>query len=145
MAIFGVVDDDSDGAEAAVDAALRMQTEIAAINVRRGAGGSEAIGFGVGIHTGEVVLGAVGIPQRSDFTAIGDTVNTASRLEGQCKEYGVSLVLSEETARRLGPDAPKLRELGTTTIRGRQEPVKVFTVSDASTEVAGPIAASAVA
>jgi adenylate cyclase len=124
MAVFGIADDGSEGAVAATRTAQSIRQAVERVNQKRS---GSAVGCGVGIHTGEVVLGAVGIPQRSDFTAIGDTVNTASRLEGTTKQYGVTTVLSEETARRLG-GAFTLRELGSTPIRGRQEPVLLYTI-----------------
>src|SRR5438876_6678781 len=85
MAIFGVDGEGSAGAQHAVSAALQIRTAIAGINRERA---SAAIGYGIGIHTGDVVLGSVGIPERADYTAIGDTVNTASRMERLCKEFG---------------------------------------------------------
>lgn len=123
MAVFGVVDEGDHGARAAARAALDMRAAIARVNQERRAD----VRFGVGIHTGEVVLGAVGIPQRSDFTAIGDTVNTASRLEGLCKTYGVDTVLSAATRDCLD-GAVRVTLLGATEIRGRAQPEQVFTL-----------------
>ena len=77
-----------------------------------------------------VVLGAVGIPQRSDFTAIGDTVNTAARLEGQCKELGLDIVLSARTASYLPSTEFTVISLAAVSIRGRQQQVGVATLAD---------------
>ena len=85
--------------------------------------------FGVAIHTGEVVLGEIGIPQRSDFTAVGDTVNTAARMGELNKEFGADVVLSGHTAQRLAGAEFRLRQLGEARVRGRSEPVQVFTVT----------------
>jgi adenylate cyclase len=88
--------------------------------------------FGVGIHTGEVVLGTIGIRQQAEITAFGDTVNTASRLQDLSKQFGVDSVLSEQTAARLQPIEVELRSLGSTEIRGRQQPLQVYTLTPAT-------------
>lgn len=123
MAIFGLVSDSSSGAESAVRAALQMRREIERLNSHE----AEPVRYGIGIHTGEVVLGAVGVPRRSDFTAIGDAVNVASRLEGLCKHFQVDCVVSDESAARLDGTLA-LRRLGTAEIRGRSDELTVWTL-----------------
>ncbi|MBM4433827.1 MAG: hypothetical protein FJ028_01725 [Chloroflexi bacterium] len=59
-----------------------MRADVATINAERSARGEPQVGYGVGINTGEVVLGAVGLPERPDYTAMGDAVSTAARMEG---------------------------------------------------------------
>ena len=71
---------------------------------------------------------AVGLPERSDYTAIGDTVNTASRMETLTKEFKVDAVLSSETASRLDGDGIELRPLGAATVRGKAQAIEVFTL-----------------
>ncbi len=129
MAIFGALGEPSDGAVPAVRAAAHMRELIAALNVERERTGKIVMRFGVGIHTGEVVLGAIGSPERSDFTAVGDTVNTASRLESLCKAYGVNLVLSNETAGRLSGAEFKVEPLGDATVPGKAQAVPVSTIA----------------
>lgn len=128
MAIFGAMGDRTDGAEAAVRAASRMRADLAALNVERSARGEPVVGHGVGLHSGPVVLGQVGLPERSDYTAIGDTVNTAARMEGLSKELRVDVVISGETASRLDGAVP-VRPLGEVAVRGKEQPVPVFTLS----------------
>ena len=91
---------------------------FASVNSARGlvdgTSASAAMRFGVGIHTGQVVLGSIGIPQQAEITAFGDTVNTASRLQDLSKQFGVDSVVSADTAARLGAgaairSAPRLR------------------------------------
>lgn len=129
MAIFGVLPDPSRGATAAVRAAKAIRAKLAEVNRDRASRGEVEVDFGVGIHTGEVVLGAVGLPQRSDYTAIGDTVNTASRLESLCKEYHVDSVISADAATLLQPDAFRLERLGSAAIRGKEHEIEVFTLA----------------
>lgn len=129
MAVYGVVPDRSDGAEPAARTALGLRRAFGELNARRAAAGLPTVDFGVGIHTGEVVLGAIGVPQRQDFTAVGDPVNTASRLESLCKEYKVDVVLSHDAVDRLPSADFRLRELGTTPIRGKREPVQLYTLA----------------
>lgn len=127
MSIFGAMADPASGAAAAARAALRMRTDIAAINAERAARGEPVIGYGVGINTGEVVLGAVGLPERSDYTAMGDTVNTAARMESLTKELHVDVVISESAAQHM-KDGIALRPLGDASVKGKSAPVAVFTI-----------------
>src|SRR5439155_1304949 len=81
--------------------ALTMRTAIAKLNAERAARGELVVAFGIGMHTGDVILGAIGLPERSQYDAIGDAVNTASRMETLTKEFKVDAVLSGDTAARL--------------------------------------------
>src|SRR5439155_423335 len=112
MATFGAISDPTDGAHAAARAALTMRTAIAKLNAERAARGELVVAFGIGMHTGDVILGAIGLPERSQYDAIGDAVNTASRMETLTKEFKVDAVLSGDTAARLRDDGVALRPLG---------------------------------
>lgn len=125
MAIFGAMSDPAAGASAAARAAVRIRSDVAALNAERSARGDPTIGYGVGISTGDVVLGAIGLPERSDYTAMGDTVNTAARMESLTKELGVEIVVSQATAAHL--TGTPLRPLGAATVKGKSEPIAVFT------------------
>jgi class 3 adenylate cyclase len=127
MAIFGAFESDaSDGAKPAVEATLRMRQAIGEVNAARS---TAPLRFGVGIHTGEVVLGSMSIPQQAEITAFGDTVNTASRLQELSKQFAVDSVLSAATATRLTGERV-LCSLGTVAVRGRQQTVDVYTLAE---------------
>lgn len=130
MAIFGAMGEPAHGAPAAARAALAIRSNITALNVERARAGEPVAQFGVGMHTGDVVLGAIGLPERSDYTAIGDAVNTASRMESLTKEYQVDAVLSGATAEHLRGDGVELRSLGEAQVRGKANAVEVFTLPD---------------
>ena len=124
MAIFGAGGDVQRGVEDAVAAALDMRARVTRLSAERDAAGEPSLGYGVGMHCGDVVLGAVGLPERSDYTALGDTVNTASRMESLTKELGVDIVVSAEIARRL--DARAVTRLGEAQVKGKSAPLEVF-------------------
>jgi adenylate cyclase len=85
------------------------------------------LAVGVGVSTGVCVVGNIGSRWRYDYSALGDAVNLASRLEGLTKEFGVGLLIGPETARRIS-DCYDVTEIARTAVRGRSEPAAVFTV-----------------
>lgn len=96
MAIFGAPDASPDDAKNAVKTAVEMQQRLVSLNEELEAHGFPKIEIGIGLHTGVATVGYIGAPQRSDYTAIGDTVNTAARLESNAK--GGQILISEATA-----------------------------------------------
>jgi class 3 adenylate cyclase len=128
MAIFGAMIDPTDGALAAARAALAMRASIAELNAARAARGEVVVQFGMGMHTGDVVLGAIGLPERSQYDAIGDAVNTASRMESLTKEFSVDSILSKDTAERVRDDGVALRPLGAAHVKGKANAIEVFTL-----------------
>jgi len=127
MAVFGYPVSSGKDAEDAVQTAIGMQKKLVGFNEERKERNLEPIRIGVGIHTGDVIMGSVGSESRMDFTAIGDTVNTASRLEGLTKELGAPIIISDETRKNLN-DNFITEELDTIKIRGRSESVEIYRV-----------------
>ncbi|MGH7834375.1 MAG: adenylate/guanylate cyclase domain-containing protein, partial [Candidatus Binatia bacterium] len=126
MAIFGAPKSHGDDALRAVKTGLEMIEMVEA----RGKRWIEIIGkplkVGVGINTGDAVVGSIGSEIRSDFTAIGDTVNLASRLEGLTKELGVPILVSESTVAEM-KDSISLKPLRRVKVTGRETPLLVYT------------------
>jgi adenylate cyclase len=133
MATFGTPHPLPDDADRAVQAGLAMKRELIAFNQERAARGLAPIGQGIGIHFGEAVVGNIGSEERLEYTAIGDVVNLASRIEGSCKALGEEFVISEALATRLTTSV-RLKNLGKTPLRGKTEPVQLFAVLNDDSE-----------
>ena len=84
------------------------------------------INVGIGLNTGEVVVGNMGSDQRFDYSCLGDAVNLAARLEGQSKEYGMKIILGEDTAKGLEKEFAII-ELDKIAVKGKTEGVTIFT------------------
>ena len=127
MAVFGYPVSTGKDAEEAVNTAIGMQKKRVVFNEERKTRNLEPIRIGVGIHTGEVIMGSVGSESRMDFTAIGDTVNTASILEGLTKELGPPIIISDETRKNLNNNFIT-EKLDTIKVRGRSESEGIYRV-----------------
>ena len=142
MALFGV-----DGSEQHATAAYRaghdMLTELEQLNLQFRAIGRKPFQIGIGMHTGSAVVGSIGSPQRLEFTAIGNTVNIAARVEQLTKELGVPLLLTEATAECL-PRSENLQPLEPQEIRGLERRVVLFTITGMVAAVATPTHRAAV-
>jgi len=133
MAYFGAPVPTPDHAIDAVTAAVEIERALAVRNAGL-AGGGHPVGIGIGIHTGVVVVGNIGSDRRADFTAIGDPVNVAARLEKLARPGEV--LISEAVQRRVR-DVHQLRFEGERQLSGRQEPVHVYSVEVGESPPAG--------
>ena len=111
MAIFGV-EDARTAVDRAVSAALDMQAELAELNPYVASLYGQRLRMGIGVHYGSAIVGALGVGEERTMTAIGDTVNTASRIEQATKELNAGILVSEPTHRRLSLDVKALRHAG---------------------------------
>jgi adenylate cyclase len=131
MAVFGSPVAYPDHARRAVRAALGMAREAAQFRQwmaqRFPDRGLNEFNIGIGLHTGEAVIGNIGTPKRQEFTAIGDTVNSASRLEGVTKELKCVIAAAESTVTAAGPGVRTGKE-ETVTVKGRSGAIKVYEV-----------------
>ncbi|OWV77051.1 adenylate cyclase [Rhizobium sp. R339] len=133
MAFWNAPLDDPDHALHAVRASLAMQAAISRLNTQleREAAAlgrkPHVLKMGVGINTGECIVGNMGSTRRFDYSCLGDSVNLASRLEGASKNYGVALLLGEETARLVAANYTTV-ELDRIIVKGRTVPSPIFTV-----------------
>lgn len=138
MAFWNAPIDDDRHADHALESALAMR---AALDGLRGELAAEAaaegtrpiaLEIGIGINTGNVVVGNMGSRQRFDYSVLGDSVNLASRLEGQSKTYGVGVVVGEATVKR-ARDAWAFLELDLIAVKGKKEAARIFALlGDAS-------------
>ena len=126
MGVFGVPVATDDHALQATRAALDMLQRLNKVNSTLLGEGKPEVSIGVGIHTGEVIAGAIGSSRRLEYTVIGDTVNVASRIESMTRQYPESILLSSST-QELIQDSIKLKEVATTQLKGRTQPVTLFT------------------
>jgi adenylate cyclase len=125
MAHWGAFTPDRPNAMLAARASLDMMAKLKELNEGWVAAGLPTLDIGIGLNTGEVIFGNVGTGKKLDFTAIGDGVNLAARLESANKEYHTHIILSQATLTELG-DAAVVRPLGSITVKGKTVGVEIF-------------------
>ena len=125
MALFGAPTTTPEDAGNALSAAVAMQRRIIGINQELNADGFPPLGVGIGLHTGEVTVGYIGSERRSEYTAIGDTVNTAARLESNAK--GGEILISDATA-KAAHSRYKLKPREPINVKNRIQPVVLWEV-----------------
>jgi adenylate cyclase len=130
LAVFGSpLNPTADHAERAVRAALRMRVALAEFNREQVATEMPELRVGFGLATGELVAGNIGSSRKLEYTVIGDPVNLAARLQELTPELGADILMNATTARHASGVA-RFRSLGRIEIRGRAEPVEVFSAED---------------
>ncbi len=130
LALFGVDTDPPTACRQALNAAAMVAENIAHLNRQFAEAGRDAIRFGIGINGGEVIVGDIGYGDHISFTALGDAVNVAARLQDLTKELACQVVVSDEVYVTAGlpDDAAPAREIA---VRGRAAPIAVRTIADA--------------
>jgi adenylate cyclase len=125
MALFGAPTATPDDASNALNAAVAMQRRLMGINRELRDENLPEIGVGMGLHTGEAIIGYIGSDRRSEYTAIGDTVNTSSRLESNA--LGGEILISDATA-KAAHSRYKLKPREAIMVKNRQQPVNLWEV-----------------
>ena len=125
MAFFGAPQSLENPEKKSLEAAQEMLIRLHRYNAQLIARGIEPIAIGIGIHVGDVIVGYIGSEARHEYTAIGDTVNTAARLEGMTKELGYPIVCSSSVALALETRPAEMVDLGDCPVRGRA-PVHLY-------------------
>lgn len=140
MAVFGIAGDTASSVTASVRAALLMQAELERLNRASSHGGQGgklgALQMGVGLHFGPAVVGLIGSPQHRSYTALGATVNLASRMEGMTKQLGARVLISGEVVAHLPPGAFLLRPLGRYAAKGAHGAIDCFEVMSEGNDLA---------
>jgi len=124
MAFWGAPLQDDDHAKHAIDGALTMLEKVDAMKPEMDALGYPPINLGIGLNTGFMNVGNMGSEFRKAYTVLGDAVNLSSRLEGLTKQYGVKLIVGENT--REGQDDYVFRRLDKVQVKGKTEPVVIY-------------------
>lgn len=135
MALFGTPVWMESHAVKACEASICMMKKLEELNEIWKRNKNLTLKIGIGINTGECIVGNMGSSMLFDYTAIGDTVNLASRLEGTTKFYGVGIVASEYTVERTD-DLFLFRELDLVKVKGKEKPVKIYELLGRKGEIA---------
>jgi adenylate cyclase len=128
MVIFGAPEDDDYQEMNALKAAIEMQSELRSVAEKWKPEGLN-LRIGIGINSGPAIVGNIGSSRRMEYTAIGDTVNLASRLETATKELGVRILISEYTHNALRGSF-QFKNMGAVQVKGRVDPVLAYSVEE---------------
>ncbi len=135
MATFGSPNDDPYQEERAVRAALDLQEKISELSEKCEKENWPAINVGIGVHSGYAVVGSMGSSRHLEYTAIGETVNTAHYLESATKQFGANILISQYTYNAIRGQF-NVKQLGQVSVKGHAEPMVVYSV-EGQREMAG--------
>ncbi|MBI5573991.1 MAG: adenylate/guanylate cyclase domain-containing protein [Elusimicrobia bacterium] len=127
MAFWNAPLPQNDHAKRAVFCAIDMMDELAKLHEKWRAEKRPVLDIGIGVNTGDMVVGNMGSVERMDYTVIGDNVNLGARLESLNKEFATHIIISESTYQYV-KDFIKTKPLGTTKVKGKEKPVEIFEV-----------------
>lgn len=127
MAVWGIPHETEDDCKNALRACLDMRVELSELNQNRIERGLVPIKIGIGLHYGEAISGQIGSHERMEFTVIGDTVNTASRIEGATKGFGVDLLVSASVLTKLD-ESFFIQKAGNVEVQGKSEILSLYQV-----------------
>jgi len=130
LALFGLNKNPERASKEAIGAALQIRRGVATLNKAYASELDRPLQIAISLHTGPAIVGEMGYGQATSLTAVGDTLNVASRLEGLAKELDAELVISDELARQAGMDLAEY-ERQTLTMRGRLAPITAWIISSA--------------
>ena len=136
MAVFGAPLDQQDHALRACRTGIEMMDALRGLREKWAAEGRPYVDIGIGINTGDMVVGNMGSRMRFDYTVMGDSVNLASRLEGTNKEYGTNIIISEFTHAQVREELI-CRELDAIRVKGKERPVRIFELLGDRKDAAG--------
>ena len=141
MALFGIEQGVAQGSRNALDAARRMVQSLEELNRSLAADLPDPLRIGIGLHSGPVIVGEMGYGRATSLTAIGDAVNTASRLEALTKDYAAQLIVSAPLAGHAGIDLSAFprRQID---VRGRAQPLDIHVLASALDLPAPPLGAA---
>jgi adenylate cyclase len=128
MALWGAPFEENEHAERGCEAALHMLSRLVELQEGWREHGKPVLDIGIGLHTGIASVGNMGSALRYGYTAMGDTVNLSSRLEGLNKEYGTRILISEATYVALPPGKMMTRELDMIRVKGKLQPVTIHEI-----------------
>ena len=139
MALYGAPNKLPDHAIRVCRTAIRMQEGLTALNQkwRQEDPSSQKLKVRIGINTGSPVVGNIGGADKIDYTALGDSVNLAARLEPACKTYGVGIMIAQQTREEAG-EAIQVRELDLLAVYGKKEPIRVYELLALADQELGP-------
>ena len=128
MAFWNAPSEDPFHREKSIEAAFKMSEALNKLNESLDRKGEDKLSIGIGINSGECIVGNMGSEKRFDYTVLGDAVNLASRLEGQSGNYGMQIILGEETIKKISKNEYFQFELDLISVKGKSEPTSIFTV-----------------
>ncbi|MEI6305578.1 MAG: adenylate/guanylate cyclase domain-containing protein, partial [Deltaproteobacteria bacterium] len=135
MALFNAPLDVPEHATHACSSAVRMMEKLKELNVGFAERGMHTLDIGVGINTGPAVVGNMGADIRFDYTAIGDSVNLASRLEGLNKYYSSHILVSEDTRNQVNDSRFTFREVDRVKVKGKHQPIVMYELMISNIEI----------